>query len=338
MEGNTSEGVEDWWSQALNHADIDVFDLNSLDDHTSDNKTDIKNIGDLKTPSQLTQLEINDNLPNPTDSNPSNNTEDQLSSTPQNTTDIHEPCVKGTDVDVNSDLERDETACQQESSSANKTDNTGSCKQGLDPVNDREENDPASCEQEPTEDSNKEDDDSDLDDFLLKLPVPPTTIPSFDDDDDDDDDDNDEDISVDDDECKGEDDKEKSSEQVELDSREEMEVLNKLLDSQTSLSMEIEEPLTPARSDCPSDVSDPQSPWSVKFPPLPPQAPHLDHTHPDAYIEQASRLITKAIELESSKEYHDAFDLFKAGVDLLLNGVKGTMVMFTSGYGVWCTV
>ena len=70
------------------------------------------------------------------------------------------------------------------------------------------------------------------------------------------------------------------------------------------------------------DIPDPQSPWSVKFPPQ-----HIcdsipDHTLPDAYIEQASMLITKAIQLESQEDYHEAFDLLKAGVDLLLNGVQ----------------
>lgn len=70
------------------------------------------------------------------------------------------------------------------------------------------------------------------------------------------------------------------------------------------------------------DLSEPQSPWSVKFPPEHISDSVPDHTLPDAYIEQASMLITKAIQLESQEDYHEAFDLFKAGVDLLLNGVQ----------------
>ena len=70
------------------------------------------------------------------------------------------------------------------------------------------------------------------------------------------------------------------------------------------------------------DIPDPQSPWSVKFPPQHISDSIPDHTLPDAYIEQASMLITKAIQLESQEDYHEAFDLFKAGVDLLLNGVQ----------------
>ena len=71
-----------------------------------------------------------------------------------------------------------------------------------------------------------------------------------------------------------------------------------------------------------ADLPDPQSPWSVKFPPQHILDSVPDHTLPDAYIEQASLLITKAIQLESQEDYHEAFDLFKAGVDLLLNGVQ----------------
>ena len=70
------------------------------------------------------------------------------------------------------------------------------------------------------------------------------------------------------------------------------------------------------------DLPDPQSPWSVKFPPQHISDSVPDHTLPGAYIEQASMLITKAVQLESQEDYHEAFDLFKAGVDLLLNGVQ----------------
>lgn len=70
------------------------------------------------------------------------------------------------------------------------------------------------------------------------------------------------------------------------------------------------------------DNPDPQSPWSVKFPPQHISDSIPDYTLPDAYIEQASMLITKAIQLESQEDYHEAFDLLKAGIDLLLNGVQ----------------
>lgn len=74
------------------------------------------------------------------------------------------------------------------------------------------------------------------------------------------------------------------------------------------------------------DLPEPQSPWSVKFPPQLISDSVPDHTLPDAYIEQATMLITKAIQLESQEDYHEAFDLFKAGVDLLLNGVQSMWV------------
>lgn len=45
----------------------------------------------------------------------------------------------------------------------------------------------------------------------------------------------------------------------------------------------------------------------------------------NAYILQAGRLIKKGLEYESSGEYQEAFDLFKAGVDLLLNGVQSKL-------------
>lgn len=37
---------------------------------------------------------------------------------------------------------------------------------------------------------------------------------------------------------------------------------------------------------------------------------------------QAGRLISKALDYEGEKEFDEAFDLFKAGVDVLLNGVQ----------------
>ncbi len=45
-----------------------------------------------------------------------------------------------------------------------------------------------------------------------------------------------------------------------------------------------------------------------------------------AYIVQAGRLIKKGLEYERSGEYKDAFDLFKAGVDVLLNGVQSKLI------------
>ena len=41
-----------------------------------------------------------------------------------------------------------------------------------------------------------------------------------------------------------------------------------------------------------------------------------------AYVVQAGRLITQALLYESQAEYDEAFDLLKAGVDVLLNGVQ----------------
>ena len=41
-----------------------------------------------------------------------------------------------------------------------------------------------------------------------------------------------------------------------------------------------------------------------------------------AYVVQAGRLIKQALSYERSAEYQEAFDLFKAGVDVLLNGVQ----------------
>lgn len=41
-----------------------------------------------------------------------------------------------------------------------------------------------------------------------------------------------------------------------------------------------------------------------------------------AYIVQAGKLISQGLQYESSKEYQEALDLFKAGVDVLLNGVQ----------------
>ena len=45
----------------------------------------------------------------------------------------------------------------------------------------------------------------------------------------------------------------------------------------------------------------------------------------NAYVIQAGRLIAKALEFEQGKEWGDAFDLFKAAVDVLLNGVQSEL-------------
>ena len=46
-----------------------------------------------------------------------------------------------------------------------------------------------------------------------------------------------------------------------------------------------------------------------------------------AYVVQAGRLIKQALSYERNAEYQEAFDLFKAGVDVLLNGVQSEWVI-----------
>ena len=82
--------------------------------------------------------------------------------------------------------------------------------------------------------------------------------------------------------------------------------------------------------------SEPQSPWSIKFPPSQPDL-LPDHTSPHAYIEQASRLISKAVALESQEDYLESFELFKAGIDLLFNGVKGQLYLLCWHFVYICT-
>jgi len=48
-----------------------------------------------------------------------------------------------------------------------------------------------------------------------------------------------------------------------------------------------------------------------------------------AYAVQAGRLIAQALESESQGDYEEAFDLMKAGVDVLLNGVQSELVPST---------
>ena len=45
----------------------------------------------------------------------------------------------------------------------------------------------------------------------------------------------------------------------------------------------------------------------------------------NAYVIQASKLISRALQYEQQEEYQEAFDLLKAGVDLLLNGVQSKL-------------
>ena len=45
-----------------------------------------------------------------------------------------------------------------------------------------------------------------------------------------------------------------------------------------------------------------------------------------AYVLQAGKLIKQALAYEGSGEYEEAFDLFKAGVDVLLNGVQSELL------------
>ena len=52
-------------------------------------------------------------------------------------------------------------------------------------------------------------------------------------------------------------------------------------------------------------------------------SPSLNDTN--AYVVQAGRLIEKALDFERDKEWEDAFDLFKAAVDVLLNGVQSEL-------------
>ncbi len=51
-----------------------------------------------------------------------------------------------------------------------------------------------------------------------------------------------------------------------------------------------------------------------------------------AYAVQAGRLIAQALEYESLGDYEEAFDLMKAGVDVLLNGVQSEWVGVASGW------
>lgn len=47
-----------------------------------------------------------------------------------------------------------------------------------------------------------------------------------------------------------------------------------------------------------------------------------------AYIVQAGKLITQGLEYEKLGQVEEAFDLFKAGVDVLLNGVQSKLFIF----------
>lgn len=65
-------------------------------------------------------------------------------------------------------------------------------------------------------------------------------------------------------------------------------------------------------------------------------SPAQRHSSPSAsdkgaYVVQAGRLITQALAYEGSGDYEEAFDLYKAGVDLLLNGVQSEVACMTQG-------
>ena len=47
---------------------------------------------------------------------------------------------------------------------------------------------------------------------------------------------------------------------------------------------------------------------------------------------QAGRLIAQALEFESQGDYEEAFDLMKAGVDVLLNGVQSKFRLESGTY------
>ena len=66
---------------------------------------------------------------------------------------------------------------------------------------------------------------------------------------------------------------------------------------------------------------------ATKTTPLPSRSPSPSATSPApseevAYIAQAGRLIRQALQYEEEREFEEAFDLFKAAVDVLLNGVQ----------------
>ena len=271
----------------MDHSEIDIFDLTSLDTDALDRKKATES----SSPAKVHQTPNPEEFFHPTGGVTTEESKDlnTIPSVPPNADSKPKPNDVGSDVDATLSM----------------NENSKSIHKG---------------ESDKGSDNEEDDSDSDLNDFLLKLPVPPSDLPSPDDDDD-----NSSENVEGEGELKRE--GEGGSESTELDSKAELEAMDKLLDAKASLTLDnlpIGEPQTPEKGQDQSlDSSDPVSPWSVKFPPVPSQAPHLDHTHPGAYIEQASRLITKAIELESLKDYHDAFELYKAGVDLLLNGVKG---------------
>ena len=55
-----------------------------------------------------------------------------------------------------------------------------------------------------------------------------------------------------------------------------------------------------------------------------------------AYVVQAGRLIKQALSYEKNAEYQEAFDLFKAGVDVLLNGVQSEWFIPCTGMLFLC--
>lgn len=54
------------------------------------------------------------------------------------------------------------------------------------------------------------------------------------------------------------------------------------------------------------------------------------------YLVEAAKQIRMALDREVSEDYEAAFSYYKNGVDLLLNGVQGTVVIYcTQHAGFW---
>ena len=77
----------------------------------------------------------------------------------------------------------------------------------------------------------------------------------------------------------------------------------------------------------PSSHSPSPSPSSLQ------QRPSPSAKREAAYVMQAGRLISQALAYEKEEEFDEAFDLLKAGVDVLLNGVQSKRSMLCFGKG-----
>lgn len=297
---SNQSATDDWWKQALDEAEVDLFGL--LDDNVGNgadksllNGANVVTDRELSNPSSILANEGNAPL-TPSVELASPETSDRLSpGAPR--VQLGESGKPHHSVDESTVLPRVNNSSPDQSGG----------------------NDVAAAD-------DYENNEGSLDsDLLLQLPIPPSFIP----------------LSV---EGEGE---EESGSGIEITKKDhvsyhEQEEANTDFEEEVSALgalTHVIEPFdiaaqTPACTDqfgldeeCTPDLPEPQSPWSVKFPPQHISDSVPDHTLPDAYIEQASMLITKAIQLESQEDYHEAFDLFKAGVDLLLNGVQS----------MWCS-